>query len=421
VAPRILGILLLVSAIAYMDRQILAILIEPIKAELGLSDTQAGLLYGFTFAAFYALLGIPIAKIADRASRARIIARSLFVFSTMTVLCGAAMSYWQLLAARMVVGIGEAGTNPASQSMIADLYPMQRRSAAMAIFAAGPHLGMLIGFAIGGVLGQLLGWRQAFVAAGCLSLAVTLLARVSLREPERVAQVPRAAQAVSVKEAVRVLWRHSSTRHVFVGGTLANMATAALTGWLPSFLMRSHGFSTSTTGVLLAFVLGVLGGAGVVLGGWLADRMGKQDASWRMKMPATGVLICAVCWAFVFADLGATVTVAALVLGGALLTFHIGPTFALVQSVAPTHMRALAAALLLFVSSFVGFGLGPLVVGRLSDALSDNHGIDSLRIAMLLVPVLFAWAALHYYAAARALRAENDDPGAEPAAEAIPG
>ena len=420
-APRILGILLLVSAIAYMDRQILAILIEPIKAELGLSDTQAGLLYGFTFAAFYALLGIPIAKIADRASRARIIARSLFVFSTMTVLCGAAMSYWQLLAARMVVGIGEAGTNPASQSMIADLYPMQRRSAAMAIFAAGPHLGMLIGFAIGGVLGQLLGWRQAFVAAGCLSLAVTLLARVSLREPERVAQAPRTAQAVSVKEAVRVLWRHSSIRHVFVGGTLANMATAALTGWLPSFLMRSHGFSTSTTGVLLAFVLGVLGGAGVVLGGWLADRMGKQDASWRMKMPATGVLICAVCWAFVFADLGATVTVAALVLGGALLTFHIGPTFALVQSVAPTHMRALAAALLLFVSGFVGFGLGPLVVGRLSDALSDNHGIDSLRIAMLLVPVLFAWAALHYYAAARALRAENDDPGAEPAAEAIRG
>jgi len=421
VAPRILGILLLVSAIAYMDRQILALLIEPIKAELGLSDTQAGLLYGFTFAAFYALLGIPIAKIADRASRARIIARSLFVFSTMTVLCGAAMSYWQLLAARMVVGIGEAGTNPASQSMIADLYPMQRRSAAMAIFAAGPHLGMLIGFAIGGVLGQLLGWRQAFVAAGCLSLAVTLLARVSLREPERVAQAPRTAQAVSVKEAVRVLWRHSSIRHVFVGGTLANMATAALTGWLPSFLMRSHGFSTSTTGVLLAFVLGVLGGAGVVLGGWLADRMGKQDASWRMKMPATGVLICAVCWAFVFADLGATVTVAALVLGGALLTFHIGPTFALVQSVAPTHMRALAAALLLFVSGFVGFGLGPLVVGRLSDALSDNHGIDSLRIAMLLVPVLFAWAALHYYAAARALRAENDDPGAEPAAEAIRG
>jgi MFS family permease len=149
--------------------------------------------------------------------------------------------------------------------------------------------------------------------------------------------------------------------------------------------------------------------------------MGKQDASWRMKMPATGVLICAACWAFVFADLGATATVAALVLGGALLTFHIGPTFALVQSVAPTHMRALAASLLLFVSSFVGFGLGPLVVGRLSDALSDDHGIDSLRIAMLLVPVLFAWAALHYYAAARALRARNDDLGDEPTAEASRG
>jgi predicted MFS family arabinose efflux permease len=408
-APRILALLLIVSAVAYMDRQILAILIEPIKHELNLSDTQAGLLYGFTFAAFFALLGVPIAKRTHRTNRSRIIVRSLALFSTMTLLCGFAGSYWQLLAARVGVGIGEAGTSPASQSMIADLYPLQRRSGAMAIFATGPHVGIVLGFLIGGLLASLVGWREAFVVAGCLSLAVTVLVRVSLREPAQPAQTSIGiTPAVSVRSVAAALWQHVSVRHIFAGATIGNIATAAVTGWLASFLVRSHGFSVGAAGTLLALAVGVLGGAGVVIGGWLADRMGTRAARWRLQIPASGILIGVPCWGIVFADIGMPATLVALMIGAALLTFHTGPTFAIVQSAVPPPMRALAAALLLLATSLVGFALGPLLIGRLSDVLAARYGADSLRVALLIVPVFYAWAASHYYMAARTLDSDLD-------------
>jgi predicted MFS family arabinose efflux permease len=403
VAPRILAILLVVSAVAYMDRQILAILIEPIKHELNLSDTRAGLLYGFTFAAFFALLGVPIAKRTHRGNRSRIIALSLLLFSTMTVLCGIAASYWQLLAARVGVGVGEAGTSPASQSMIADLYPLQRRSWAMAIFATGPHVGILLGFAIGGLLASFVGWRHALVVAGCLSLAVTVIVKVSLREPAQAAPAQVGSSlAVPVRSVAAALWQHVSVRHIFVGAAIGNIATAALTGWLASFLVRSHGFGIGAAGTLIAFAVGVLGGVGVVVGGWLADRMGARAARWRLLVPAIGILISVPCWAIVFAGVGMPATLVALMIGAALLTFHTGPTFAIVQSAVPPPMRALAAALLLLVTSLIGFGFGPLLIGRLSDVLAATYGADSLRVALLIVPVLYVWAACHYYSAARA-------------------
>jgi predicted MFS family arabinose efflux permease len=403
--PRILVILLVVSAVAYMDRQILAILIESIRHELDLSDTQAGLLYGFTFAAFFALLGVPIAKRTHRANRSRIIVLSLFVFSTMTVLCGLAVNYWQLLAARVGVGVGEAGTSPASHAMIADLYPLQRRSGAMAIFATGPHVGILLGFLIGGLLASFVGWRQAFVVAGCLSLAVAVLVRMFLREPAQA--VPASvgvAPVVSVRSVATALWRHASIRHIFAGAAIGNIATAALTGWLASFLVRSHGWSIGAVGTFLALVLGAIGGAGVVVGGWLADRMGTRAARWRLQVPAIAMLISVPCWAIVFAEVGMPATLIALIIGAALLTFHTGPTFALVQSAVVPSMRPVAAALLLLVVSLIGFGFGPLLIGRLSDMLAATRGVDSLRMALLVVPLLYAWAACHYYAAARALR-----------------
>jgi MFS family permease len=403
--PRILAILLIVSAVAYMDRQILAILIEPIKHELNLSDTQAGLLYGFTFAAFFALLGVPIAKRTDRANRSRIIVLSLLLFSTMTVLCGLAVNYWQLLAARVGVGVGEAGTNPASQAIIADLYPLQRRSGAMAVFATGPHVGIVLGFLIGGLLASFVGWRQAFVVAGCLSLAVTVLVKVFLREPQQaVTASVGVASVVSVRSVAAALWQHTSVRHIFAGAAIGNIATAALTGWLASFLVRSHGWSIGAVGTFLSLVLGVIGGAGVVVGGWLADRMGMRAARWRLQIPAIAMLISVPCWAMVFAAIGMPATLMGLIVGAALLTFHTGPTFALVQSAVPPPMRPLAAALLLLVVSLIGFGFGPLLIGRLSDVFAATHGADSLRVALLAVPLLYAWAACHYYAAARALR-----------------
>ena len=364
-----LAILLVVFALNFMDRQILAVLAEPIKRDLALSDTQVGLLYGLAFAVFYTALGIPLARLADRFDRARIITWSLAVFSLMTALCGAAASYWQLLLARVGVGVGEAGTNPPSHSMIADLYPVDRRSTAMAIFALGPCLGVLLGFLVGGWLGQILGWRAAFLVAGLVGLAFAAAAHLLLKDPGRVDAQGIAEQphALPGPRAVwRTLWRHASTRHLFMGAAVCSIAGYAAIGWLPAFLIRSHGMSVSAAGTALALTIGIVGGAGTLLGGLLADRIGKRNAAWRLRIVAIASLAAIPAWLAMLFAAGSAATLALLVPCGALLAFYLGPTFAMVQSLVDPRMRAVAAALLLLVMNLIGLGLGP-VAGRVPE------------------------------------------------------
>lgn len=407
-AGRTLAILLLVFAVNFMDRQLLAILIEPIRQELGFSDAAAGLLYGFTFVVFYTMLGIPIARAADRSNRSRIIIASLALFSAMTAICAWAGSYWHLLLARIGVGVGEAGTNPASHSIIADLYPLERRATAMGIFAMGPHLGVLLGFLVGGFVGQAFGWRAPFLVAGLAGLAVAALCAYALKEPERtdVGRAPVQAGAAAVLDAARAVWRQKSMRHVFIGCAVFDVAGAALVAWLPAFLMRAHGLTLSMTGALLALVLGVFGAGGTLLGGWLADRLGVRAAGWRLGVPAIVTLLMAPVWAAAVTSDSNAVALAALTVGGALFSFHVGPAFAMVQSLAAPHQRAVTASLLLFIANLVGVGVGPYVVGALSDASLAQHGVDSLRLGLMIVPPLFLWAAAHFSAAARALPAD---------------
>jgi predicted MFS family arabinose efflux permease len=406
VARRTLVILLLVFAVSYMDRQLLAILIEPIKRDLGMSDSAAGLLYGFTFVVFYSTLGIPIARLADRSKRTLIITASLALFSAMTAATAWAGTYVQLLLARIGVGIGEAGTNPASHSMIADLYPVERRSTAMGVFALGPHVGLLLGFPVGGFLGQLLGWRTVFLIAGAAGLAMAAVASLVLEEPTRAHARDGTEHRISSFDAVRTLWRSRALRHLFCGGTIANIAVSALLAWLPAFLMRSHGMSLSAAGVLLALVLGVLGGGGTLLGGWLADRLGTDKPAWRMRSIALVLVIVAACWTIAFAVTEKGVALLALAIAGGLIGFNIGPSFAMVQSLAPADMRAFAAALLLFAVNLVGLGIGPLAVGLISDAWTTQYGSDSLRSGLMIAPPLLLWGALHYEAAARHIATE---------------
>ena len=415
-APRILAILLLVFAINHLDRHIVAILIEPIKADLQLSDTQAGLLYGFTFALFYSVLGIPIARLADRANRSRIIVVSLMLFSVMTAACGIAASYWQLLLARVGVGVGEAGTNPPSHSMIADLYPLERRTTAMAIFALGPHVGLILAFVAGGSLAQSLGWRGALLAAGCCGLAVAAIAKLLLREPAR--EIPPSAQPreASILDAARSLWQHRSIRHIFAGCTIVSIPVAVLLGWLPSFLVRSHGYSVADAGLLLALTTGVIGGVGTLLSGVLADRLARRDPAIRMRCVAVACLVAIPAWATVFANFGASSMLVGVALGSALIAFHLAPSFAMVQSLAQPNHRALAAALLLFVANLVGTGFGPVIVGTLSDLLAAEHGRESLRLGLLIVLPLYLWSAYHFEAAARVI---GSDLGRTPSNPAI--
>ena len=217
--PRVAGrsltltILLVVFALNFMDRQILAVLAEPIKRDLALSDTQLGLLYGLAFAVFYSILGIPLGRLADRFDRARILTVSVALFSLMTALCGVAASYWQLLLARIGVGIGEAGTNPPSHSMIADLFPVDRRSTAMSIFALGPCLGVLLGFLVGGWFGQILGWRVAFLIAGVVGLVVAAAAHWLLRDPGRV-DAQGVTQQPHALPGPRAVWRDTVATHI---------------------------------------------------------------------------------------------------------------------------------------------------------------------------------------------------------------
>lgn len=403
-----LALLLCVFTMNFTDRQILAVLAEPIKSELRLSDTQLGLLYGLAFALLYTSAGIPIARLADRANRAWIVNGSLVLFSLMTAVSGLATSYWQLLAARIGVAIGEGGTNPPSHSMIADLYPAGRRGTAMAIFALGPHLGLLLGFMLGGWVAELMGWRAAFVLAGLLGLLLACVSIRFLRElPTRrwLADETTLAGQAPLRMVVRSICRGAAMRHLFAGAAVFSMAAYAVVGWLPSFLMRSHSLTMATAASVVALCLGLLGGAGTLLGGMLADRLGEREPAWRLRCVALALVIMAPAWAMIFLVTESGIALS-LLLAGACLGFYLGPTFAMVQSLAEPATRATAAAILLLVMNVVGLGLGPVAVGVLSDVLTPELGSDSLRHALLLVPPLCLWAAYHYHAAAGAVAAD---------------
>lgn len=397
-----LGVLVAVFAVNYMDRQILAILIEPIRHDLGLTDAQAGLLYGLAFAVFFSALGIPLARWADRSDRVRLIVGCVAVFGLMTAICGAAAGFVHLLLARIGVATGEAGTHPASQSLIADLYPLERRSTAMSVYSLGPHIGIVLGLILGGLSAQWLGWRSAFVLAGGVSLLVGVVAALVLRDP-RSFHTRNAAVPVPATAMIGELWRYQSIRHLFIGATAISICVSALMGWLPSFLVRSHGLSTATTGLLLAVVLGVFGGAGTIASGLIADRLGTRNPAARLQTVAVGMLICVPAWAAAFGTLQLPIAMTGLVFGGALIAFHLGPTYAMVQSLAAPDGRALAASLLLFVANLVGIGAGPLVVGWISDTLAVQQGTESLRLALCLVLPIYLWGAAHYFLASRTI------------------
>ena len=404
-----LGLLLAVFALNFMDRQILAILLQPIKEDLHLSDAQLGLLSGFAFALFFTTVGIPLAQWADRGKRRRIIAGSLAVFSGMTALCGLATNFWQLALARTGVGVGEAGTNPASHSIIADLYPMAGRSTAMAVFALGPHVGLVLGFVWGGWANQWYGWRVAFLAAGLPGLLLAAVLHWTLREPARGhadGVSVRVKEPPSLAAVCRGIWAQHSLRHVFAGATLASFLVYSVLTWLPAALARTHHMGTGAIGLALALIVGVAGGAGTYLGGRLADALAHRGEVWRVRIVALGLVAGTPWWiGACFAETPAAM-LSWLILPGMLLGLFIGPTFAIVQALVDVRSRAVAAAILLFVFNLVGLGLGPLAVGALSDLLEPRWGVDSLRFALLIVVPISLWGACHYARAGRTLGAD---------------
>ncbi len=404
-----LGLLTLVYCFNFIDRQLLAILQEAIKADLDLSDSQLGLLTGFAFAAFYVTAGIPIARWADRSNRRNIVALALFAWSFMTAISGFVQNYLQLLLARVGVGVGEAGGSPPSHSIISDIFPPERRASALGFYSMGVNIGILFGFLLGGWINEFFGWRVAFMVVGAPGILLALLVRFSVREPVRGQSELRsdAADMTPVGEVVGLLWRLRTFRHMAVASGLSAFAGYAAANWNASFMIRTHGMSTGELGTWLAMIMGFGGAIGVLGGGVLADRLAERDLRWHMWLPALMALVAIPFVISVYLVDNAYLALVMMVVPGVLSNVYLGSTIATAHRLVGLRMRAMSSAVLFFVLNIIGLGAGPWTVGVLSDVLNPQFADGSLRVAMLLaIPPVLLWSGFHYYQAAKSMRTD---------------
>ena len=403
-----LALFLLVYVINFVDRQIFSILIEPIRLEIHLSDTQLGLLGGIAFAIFYTFAGIPIARWADVGVRKNIVALALVIWSVMTMFTSTAKGFGTLLIARVGVGIGEAGCSPPIHSLISDMYPEEERATALSTYALGIPIGAAIGTLLGGWIGEYFGWRMAFMVVGLPGIIVAIVVFFTVREPPRGHSEPDHVQVqkdlVPLADTLRFLWSLRAFRHLSFAGALHAFVGYGVGLFIPAFFMRVHGFGLAETSTYL-FLIGLTGIIGTYLGGYLGDRMGKKDKRWYMGIPGIATII-SVPFAVLFYTTGDPMLAIVLAIPGAILgPMYLGPTFAMTQTLVPPAMRSTASAILLFVLNLIGLGLGPVFAGFLSDILRPGYGEESIRYSLLILAVAGnIWSALHYYLASRTLR-----------------
>jgi MFS family permease len=409
-----------------VDRQILAILIQPIKTEFGLSDAQLGLIGGLAFALFYSTLGIPIARLADRSNRVNIIAVSLALWSLFTALTGLARNFWHLLLARVVIGIGEAGCSPPAYSLIGDFFEPRRRATAIAIYSLGVSGGAIVGLLVGSAVAEAYGWRAAFFVLGVPGIALAIVVKLTLREPPRgwADPSPASTQVVPVREVFRELWSRATFRNISLGAASHALVAYGVAGFYSAFLIRSHDMGLAKAGRWLAFASIVGGLTGTFLGGKLTDVLTARsgDPRWAQWIPATALLLNLPIGVALFLTPHTGVVVALLTLNIALGSAFLAPTVASIQRLVGAQERALAAAILLFILNLIGLGLGPVATGQLSDWLNAyflSEGSmpakasgDGLRFAMLIMLAANLMSAIYYLRAARTFRADLQGLGA---------
>ena len=415
-----LGILLIGYIINFVDRSILSLLLEPIKLELALTDSQLGFLGGLAFAVFYTFLGIPIAALADRRSRVKILAVSMVIWSAMTAICGLANNFLTLLLARIGVGIGEAGASPPSHSLISDYFPIETRATALSIYALGIPLGTMIGSFVGGWGADTLGWRYTFFLVGVPGIIFAFVVWFTLREPARgmsdiKLSQPSAAPVETappppVKTVLKLLWSKTSFRHLaFAAGLHAFVSYGAGT-WNAPFFIRIHEMSLTDIGSILAAIAGI-GAIGTFFGGYISDKLSDRtnDKRWYFWVPGIATLVMVPFQLVAYLYGGVWVVVASLMMVAILGSAYLGPSFAMTQALVSLRMRAVASAILLFVLNLIGMGLGPYFVGILSDLLTPEFGIYSIRYAMCVAVMVNVWAACHYFLGARTMRGDLAD------------
>ena len=402
-----LALLLIVYIFNFIDRQIVAILLQSIKEDLNLSDTQLGFFSGTSFAIFYSTLGIPIARWSDRGSRRNLIAIALFFWSAMTALQGFARSFTMLALARVGVGIGEAGCSPPAHSMLADFFPVSKRATALAIYALGIPIGSAIGYATGGWVAENMSWRAAFFVVGFPGIFLAAIVRLTLKNPTRGywESQPEPVRREPIGDVARFLMARRSFLHLAFAGALHAFIGYGAGSFNPAFLERVHGFSRSELGYVLAAVALTAGVAGTYLGGAITDRLSKRDVRWYTWFPAlTTGLSVPFMYLFYMSD-GAWTAIGRSLLPALLGSTYLGPTFALTQTMVPARWRSQASAVLLLVLNLIGLGLGPQFVGWLSDTFSPEYGVESVRYALVWTTSIGAlWSTVHYMLSARTLK-----------------
>jgi predicted MFS family arabinose efflux permease len=399
-----LWILLAVYVFNFIDRQIVNILAQPIAEDLNLSDTQIGLMTGLAFALFYTVLGIPIARLADRptTSRPRLIATALALWSAMTAVCGLAQNFWQLLLARIGVGVGEAGCTPPAHSLISDMVPPEKRASALAFYSLGIPIGTLLGMVIGGTLADRLGWREAFVVVGLPGVILALIVWFVLKDPRRTdaAAALRAKNpvvALPLGQAVSEVMRSRAYVLLLFAGSAAAFLSYGKTTWTTIFFQRTHDLTPGQVGLWFGLIGGIGGMLGTWLGGYLADRFGARNRRHVLTAPAVGMTLSIPLAIAAYHAPSWPLALLLLFLPQVFNSLYYGPCYSAAQGLVPMRARAIAAASLLFFQNLIGLGLGPLFFGMLSDWLQPVYGADSVRYVLYgaavlgLVPAFFFW------------------------------
>jgi len=402
-----LGLLTLVFTLIYLDRGLIILLLQPIKEDLHLSDTQLGFLTGVAFGLFYATLGLPIARWADRGNRARITSVAIGLWGATLMLCLFITSFFQLVAARVAAAVGESGCMPPTYSLLGDYFPRPaERARAMAVYWLGNPLGLLASFVLGGWLNDHYGWRKTFLLMGLPAAVVGVLVKLTLAEPragasrESVTQRPLPA----LSEVLITLWRQRSARHLSLAVILLWTMGGGMAPWYAAFMIRSHGMHTAELGVWLGLIFGFGGMMGILSGGYIASRWFGSNERDQMRSSAITVGLLVPCFTLFLLLPGRYEALLALTPLAVVFNFFLGPSFALMQRLVVDDMRATTLAVVMLFANLIGLGAAPQLVGIFSDLLAPAFGVNSLRYAMLAVSLVALWSAYHFWRAGESVK-----------------
>lgn len=404
--------LFIIGTINFVDRQLLSVLVEPIRTEMRFSDTQFGLLTGLSFALFYAAMGVPVAMIADRWHRVKLIGIACVVWSGFTAACGLVGSFGQLALMRFGVGAGEAGGTAPSLSVIADYFPPEKRPLAIGLFTLNGPFGVFVGAAFGAWAAANIGWRNAFLLIGLVGIVAAPLLIWLVREPQRgqMDQQAKADKPLPFSQNFAMFIRRPSLRMIMVSSALAAFVSYGMLNWIPAFLMRTQNMPLEAMATWFAPAAGITFGVGILGGGWLVSHRAKRSARAYGTVPALATAILIPCFIAALLVDSWQVSLALLLIPMAACTVYVAPALALVQNLTPSRSRATAAAMLMLMFNIVGLGLGPLFAGIISDALKPSYGDDSLRWALMaLMPFALA-ACVAQFAMTRHLDSDFAEP-----------